>query len=82
MQFWLYFGIVVIFVIGLGVFITFWKKFKCSHSEILWQFAYYTIFYWTCMYLSVGVRLGLVLQDSGVSTREKTGCKVCEYKAS
>ena len=24
----------------------------------------------------------LVLQDSGVSTREKTGCKVCEYKAS
>ena len=26
MQFWLYFGIVVIYVIGLGVFITFWKN--------------------------------------------------------
>lgn len=53
MRFWLYFGYVVIYLIGMGIFITFWKKFKCSHSEILWQFAYYTIFYWTCMYLSV-----------------------------
>lgn len=38
MRFWLYFGYVVIYLIGMGIFITFWKKFKCTHSEIYGSF--------------------------------------------